>query len=119
MYHNNWIDKNSCQSKLENELVQNSALKFYKIRGARRDLKWISDNPLTLFAPFLTPETKTIQTWLSDNIEDECKWKDWKLKIDFTENNFGTTHITFTPSATPHVNGLGGNEITMDANRTI
>jgi hypothetical protein len=132
--HNNWIDKSSCQSELENELVENSALKFYKqylkgsqerynefykIRGPRTDLKWSATNPLTLFAPFVTPETKTIQTWLSDNIEDEWKWKDWKLKLDFTDNNFGTTHVVFTPGATPHVNGLGGNEITMDASRPL
>ena len=132
--HNNWIDKNTCQSELENEIVENSALKFYKqylkgsqerfnefykIQGARKDLTWSSTNPLMLFAPFVKPETKIIQDWLIENIEDEWKWKDWKLKLDFTESNYGTTHIVFTPGATPHVNGLGGSEITMDANRPL
>ncbi len=132
--HNNFIDKLSCQNELNNEIVENNVLKFfkdylkgsqerfnefYKIQGARKDLKWNSSNPLTLFAPFVTPQSKTIQTWLTDNIEDEWKWKNWKLKLDFTENNFGTTHVVFTPGATPHVNGLGGNEITMDANRPL
>jgi hypothetical protein len=132
--HNNFIDKLSCQNELNNEIVENNVLKFfkdylkgsqerfnefYKIQGSRKDLKWNSSNPLTLFAPFVTPQSKTIQTWLTDNIEDEWKWKNWKLKLDFTENNFGTTHVVFTPGATPHVNGLGGNEITMDANRPL
>lgn len=132
--HNNWVDKLACQNELNNEIVENNALKFYKdyikgsqerfnefykIQGARKDLTWSSSNPLTLFAPFVTPETKTIQAWLSDNIEDEWKWKEWRIKLDFTENNYGTTHVVFTPGATPHVNGLGGSEITMDANRAL
>jgi hypothetical protein len=60
-----------------------------------------------------------VKTFLSENIEDEWKWKDWRLTLNFISGGFDTTHVEFVPGATPHVNGLAGSTITMDANQPL
>lgn len=70
--------------------------------------------------PFLDPRIPAVTTWLTENIEDEWRWGDWKLKLEFmSEGGSDMTHVRFEPGATPHVNGLAGSEITMDANRAL
>lgn len=88
---------------------------YFDIRGARSDVKWSEANLMEL--PFKTPQSEAIRAFLVDNIEDEWKWKGWQLKLDFTSN--ASAYVTFVPGATPNVNGLGGNRITMDANAPL
>jgi hypothetical protein len=100
---------------------------YFKLRGARSDVTWNSQNPNAFEIPFATPEASNvnssaeIQAWLKDNIEDEWRLGDWQLHLNFRKPGFleRLTHVVFAAGATPHVNGLGGNEITMDANRNI
>jgi hypothetical protein len=91
---------------------------FFDIQNARRDVTWNSQKPNVFSLPFLKPETTAIQSFLM-NIEDEWKWNDWNLKLDFRASGSGMAYVVFVPGATPNVNGLGGNRITMDANRPL
>lgn len=129
--HNGYFKKDFCRSTLAAHIVENKVADFYneyllnsqqmydsffELKNPRRDVLWNSSNPLLAVLPFLKPESFEVQKWLTDNIEDEWKWNDWQLKLDFTEEDNNSTFIVFTPGATPNVNGLGGNRITMDAN---
>lgn len=89
---------------------------FFTLTNARRDLRW-SEAENTCRMPFQMPETNEIRSWLADNIEDEWKWNGWSFKLEFAAN--ASAFVRFVAGATPNVNGLGGNRITMDANRPI
>ncbi len=132
--HNNQLNKNTCRTNLARFVASNNVWdfhssyvgaarktfeSFFAIRNPRRDVVWDSTSPLLTMLPFLKPESLEVQNWLVDNIEDEWQWNDWKLKLNFVEEDNNTTYVVFSPGATPNVNGLGGNRITMDANRSL
>ena len=82
--------------------------------GVRKDLSWV-DNHLNV--PF-NQTGERIQNYLKVNIEDEFKFGDWKLLLNF--GNFpGSAELKYETGVTPHVNGVGGNIITMDENESI
>jgi hypothetical protein len=86
--------------------------------GTRNDLKWLSgttQNELTV--PFQKTDNLVIENFLKVNIEDEWKFNDWHLKLNFVPD--AAVNIQFEAGATPHVNGIGGNTITMDANAPL
>ena len=91
---------------------------FFEIPVMRNDYTWLNENTLQL--PFANPKNDQIMNFLKVNIEDEYKWKNWKLNLKFVDTNSkNTTHVVFVPGVTPRVNGLGGSEITMDSNSLI
>ena len=90
---------------------------YFVIGSSRSDFVWNSSQPNDLFIPFKTPGSLDIQNWLQSNIQDEWKWKGWQLHLNFQSS--ADIHVEFTPGVTPHVNGLGGNTITMDANTSL
>lgn len=93
---------------------------YFDIPTTRTDVVWNSQNSNELVIPFLNPLRPTILNWLRDNIEDEFKWLDWRLKLDFQDTgDENMTHVEFVPGATPHVNRIAGSIITMDGNRNI
>ncbi len=83
----------------------------------RRDLIWTSNDPKLAIIPFNTPTVARIQTYLSTNIEDEWKWENWNLRLNFGSFSNGP-RVEFESGVVPHVNGLGGNVITMDSNQS-
>lgn len=83
--------------------------------GTRRDIVW---NEGMAVVPFNTPEIPKFIPYLQDNIEDEFKWGDWRLKVNFGIFEDGP-RLIFEPGVVPHVNELGGNEIVMDSNQPI
>lgn len=93
---------------------------FFKIpvQGVRSDIIWNSSNPQEAVIPFITPSSARIQTYLSENIEDEWKWEGWNLRLKFGPYT-DAPRIVFETGVVPHVNGLGGNEITMDENQSV
>jgi len=91
---------------------------FWKSKNPRPDMVWTSLNPTQLVAGFQIPSDPKVVAFLRDNIEDEWRWQNWSLKIDF-RSNLGLPHIVFEAGATPHVNAIGGSTITMDANQGI
>jgi hypothetical protein len=93
---------------------------FFTITSSRSDVRWTSTDPLTMRVPFLDPKDPTVLAFLRDHIEDEWKWNGWKLVLEFQPNwSWGLSRIVFEPGATPHVDGLAGNTITMDANTPL
>ncbi len=88
---------------------------YFEMSGLRSDVKWSAANLMQL--PFKTPQSAAIKSFLVDNIEDEWKWAGWSLKLDFDSS--AAAYVRFEPGATPNVNGLGGNRITMDANAPL
>ncbi len=93
---------------------------FFTITKTRSDVRWSASDPLTARVPFLDPKDSTVLAFLQDNIEDEWKWNGWKLVLDFRPNwSWGLSRIVFKPGATPNVDGLAGNTITMDANTPL
>ena len=90
---------------------------FFRIpkSGRRRDITW--EGGLAT-VPFNTPEIPKFIPYLKDNIEDEFRWENWKLKLNFGRFFFGP-YLKFEPGVVPHVNRLGGNEIVMDSNQPI
>lgn len=88
---------------------------FFRLDIKRDDSRW-SANVLTV--PFLDPRRNDLIQFLL-NIEDEWRWKGWQLKLDFKNTGEDIPHLEFEAGATPHVDGLGGNTITMDANEPL
>jgi hypothetical protein len=91
---------------------------FFELGAVRSDIVWNSSTGINASIPFLEPATSEIKSWLADNIQDEWKWAGFQLLLDFKPSG-QMPNIRFVPGATAHVNGLGGNQITMDANRAI
>ena len=91
---------------------------FYEISGNRRDIKWNTTTPNIARIPFKNPQDAAILSFVKDNVEDEFQWEDWGLKLDVVPSG-RVPYIRFVAGATPNVNGLGGNRITMDANKSI
>lgn len=121
-----------CDKKLDAAISGNTVLSFYKkyfdyskktyeeyfiIGGIRPDLVWTSTNPNLASIPIRDTKNAEINHFLEFNNEDEWKWGDWKLDLYFTPD--ADIHVDFVPGATPHVNGLGGNQIVMDGNAPL
>lgn len=68
--------------------------------------------------PFQDPGREDARRFLQDNIQDEWRFGDWRLELPFV-NSENAPHIEFVPGETPHVNGLGGDTIVMDANQPL
>lgn len=93
---------------------------FFKIPSSavRADLDWSMKRQSIAILPFDLPTNKNIHDYLQINIEDEFRWLDWSLHLDFG-NYPDAPRVVFKAGATPHVNQLGGNQIIMDANQSI
>lgn len=125
-------DTLSCAAKVEEAFKSNALVSYYDLYfpiardnwnsffqipayGKRHDVLW-SDAVMTV--PFLTPTVAKFGPYLKDNIEDEYHFGNWKLNLNFGNNENGP-HLVFQRGVVPHVNQLGGNEIVMDENQPI
>lgn len=90
---------------------------FFKIpvNNRRKDIVW-TEKVATV--PFNTPEIPKFLPYLQLNIEDEFRFKEWSLKLNFGTFPDGPV-LKFEAGTVPHVNDLGGNEIVMDSNQPI
>ena len=92
---------------------------FFAIQNPRSDAIYTRDKPNSFVLAFKKPAQLDVENWLRDNIQDEWRLKAFQLTLNFVTSGFSTPYVTFVAGATPNVNGLGGNRITMDANRNI
>ncbi|RZA06512.1 MAG: hypothetical protein EOP11_10205 [Proteobacteria bacterium] len=95
--------------------------KFFQIPAgaARRGFRWETSATGTVFTtPFTDPGKEDVRRFLQDNIQDEWRFGNWKLLLPFTTAN-GAPEVVFEPGVTPHVNGLGGDTITMNASQPL
>lgn len=88
---------------------------------ARKDFTWsiAADGSSSLTTPFKDPITPEVQHFVQFDVQDEWHFENWHLDLPFIPGDDSTTHIEFQPGVTPHVNGLGGNTITMNANQPL
>lgn len=131
--HNSDGSKESCRKKWDENLTRDgNPVAFYQsfwqasrklfdafflIQSPRDDAEFHKPNDFIL--PFVRPTEDRIQNWLRDNIEDGWRYDAFQLRLRFEDQARNRTRVVFEAGATPHVNGLGGNTITMDANRNI
>lgn len=101
-----------------NHLVagRNNYNSFFEIPsyGRRRDIFWPTDRPNVAKIPFYKPSSRAVLDFMKTNVQDEWSYGRWKLLLDFrTRGNI--PYVVFEPNVVPHVNGVGGNRITMDS----
>lgn len=92
---------------------------FFDLAVKRGDVEWSPGKPNLMILPFQEPVgTEGAKDFLISNIEEEWQWLPWQLKLFFTKSK-NHPKVEFVAGATPHVNGLGGSIITMDANKPL
>ncbi len=93
---------------------------FFNILGARPDGVWTAADPTVMTIPFRDPKNPKVLDWLKTNIEDEWRFGDWSLRLNFVESDDETmTRVEFEEGATPHVESAPGHIITMDQNAPL
>lgn len=83
--------------------------------AVRKDVQWSANR---MVVPFNTPTIAKFIPYLQNNIQDEFRLGTWGLFLNFGSFANGPK-LVFQPGVVPHVNGLGGNQIVMDANQPI
>lgn len=123
---------NSCITRVDKAFRDNTLANFYNTafpyakanwesffiipaQGVRRDVQWSATR---MVVPFNTPSIAKFTPYLKNNIEDEFRFGAWSLKLNFGSFSNGP-RLLFKPGVVPHVNALGGNDITMDSNQSI
>lgn len=89
----------------------------FALENPRAEISWSSKAPTVMNVPFRDPLNDVIKNFLKLNIEDEFKWTNWNMRINIVPQ--APIHVEFQPGVTPHVNGAGGDTITMDANTPL
>lgn len=124
----------SCASELRQALDDHRLSNFYEryledarqtyneffeipMEARRNDIQWSASHPSTLVMPFTSPGIDRITSFLSANIQDEWKFADWQLVLQYRSN--AQSRIEFEAGALPHVDRVGGNVITMDQNSSL
>ncbi len=92
--------------------------KFFELGRTRGDISWSSQNPLQAWIPFKRNSNPVYTSFVQDNVEEEFQWDGWKLLFELRDSG-RIPYVEFKPGATPHVNGLAGNQIVMDTNMSI
>ncbi len=84
--------------------------------AARNDFS-LKNNGKLFYAPFRDPGTEEVRRFLQDNIQEEWRFGDWHLELPFTAD--AAPNVVFEEGVVPHVNGLGGDTITMNASQPL
>ena len=122
-----------CETELKNAVTKNQVFNFhqqyvayaestfnsnFEVYNPRPEVIWSHKNPDVMALPFTLPERADVQEWFKTNVEDEFHLGQWSLKITYSQRP-DLAKVVFIPGTTPHVNGLGGDTIYMDSNRSI
>lgn len=125
--------KEECLSELNDSIANDKVDEFYEaykpfgqkkydelfsVTNPRPEMSWNQDKT-QLNAPFLLPNDSAVQKWLKTNVEEEWKNTEFKLVIDYKVNTPDIPRIEFKEGVTAHVNGIGGDLITMEAEYPI
>lgn len=137
MCYNSIIDESKCGKELDRVIRNNNGdiSEYYKKYlgkskriyndyfripdyARRKDIRWDNvDEQKIVYVPFKDNVTQDVKSFLH-NIELEWNINHWKLLLEYS-HKANIPYILFKPGVTPHVNGLGGNEIVMDANAPL
>jgi hypothetical protein len=133
-----WSSLSSCTRNVDNTINGNqdaeALYKSFEAKSAsiyngyfqipsyapRSEFRWekLGSNKEQFITPFTDPEDEAVRRFLQENIEDEWRFGNWALRFPFTKAS-GHPYVVFQPDVTPHVNGLGGAEITMNSNQPL
>ena len=91
---------------------------FFEIQNPRPEVVWNNKQPDIMPMPFTSPLHQDVLNWFKTNVEDEYRFANWSLKIDF-QSKPNLAKVIFEPGVTPHVDKIGGDVIYMDANRPL
>jgi hypothetical protein len=91
---------------------------FFELQNPRPEVVWNHHTPDTMAMPFTDPDRQDVRDWFKSNVEDEYRLDNWGLQITY-KKDANLAKVVFEPGVTPHVNDLGGDTITMDANRQL
>ena len=134
--HNGDFEEAECKETLNRAIQRGNALTFYlrvisfgeemyqsffqlSNTRIRPEIYW-NQNKSILISPFLLPHRLDVKNWLIENIEDEWKNDDFKLQLKFIENSEKLIpHIEFQSGVSAHVDRVGGDTITIDADHSI
>jgi len=132
--HNAYYDYPACRAELNIKIHNNQVYDYhqqyvgkaqstydayFELQNPRtQNVAWTHHNPDAMTMMFQDPNRQDVRDWLRTNVEDEYRLNGWGLKI-YYENGSNLAKVVFEPGATPNVNGLGGDTITMDANRAL
>lgn len=92
--------------------------RFFNIPVRFPALDWTKAQPDVARVAFVPQSTAALRDFLKVNLEDEWKWGTWQLKINFSGSP-GAIEVIWQPGITPHVPGLGSNQIYMDSNAPL
>lgn len=125
----------SCRTEFRNLVTQNKPLypyyqkyvaagqklwgRYFQLAVKRPDVKWYHSLVEIMSVPFVKPSSPEVERFLTSNIQEEWQLPHWKLELSYQGSSPGTPYIVFEPGATPHVNAVGGNTITMDQNQPL
>ena len=84
----------------------------------RSEIRFVAGEQARIVAPFLDPGKDDVRSFLQVNIQDEWRFGNWHLELPFVSGG-AVPRVEFLPGVTPHVNGLGGNTITMNATQPL
>ncbi len=112
------INQNKIRSFYALYITDSKALwnSFFEIPELRTDIVWTSAQPDIATVPFRTTPTQQLHDFML-NVEDEWKWDQWRLKLDFQPD--AEAHLEFKPGVVPNVDKIAGNIITMDENAPL
>ncbi|MES3038410.1 MAG: hypothetical protein V4736_10940 [Bdellovibrionota bacterium] len=83
---------------------------------------WNATNPQVAKVLIKDPLQENVRQYLEGNIEEEWQWDGWSMQIDFTQVSSlfaKAIEVVWEAGATPHVPGLGVNQIVMDGNSLL
>ncbi|MEO5667774.1 MAG: hypothetical protein ABIR96_06940 [Bdellovibrionota bacterium] len=94
---------------------------FFDISNARRDISWSQKDPQSSHIPFRRSSDDLLTSFIKNNVEEEYSFKGLHFIFDLQEADSPgeMPYVTFEAGSTPHVEGLGGNHIVMDANAPL
>jgi hypothetical protein len=134
--HNGDFDVAECNETLSRAIKRGNAYTFYQrvisfgeemyqsffqvsSTRIRPEIYW-NQNKSTLVSPFLLPPRLDVKNWLVENVEDEWKNDNFNLHLKFIEVSENLIpHIEFESGVSAHVDRVGGDTITIDADHSI
>jgi hypothetical protein len=134
--HNADFDENDCYDTLTRAIKRGNALPFYqkvvsfgeemyqsffqvsKTR-TRPEIFWNKEKTL-LTSPFLLPERLDVKNWLTENVQDAWSGPQFNFQLQFLASSENPIpHIEFKSGTGAHVDRIGGDTITIDADHSI
>ena len=91
--------------------------RYFTVHSVRDDLEWRNSEPKTARIPFFEPQSPQMKAFVA-RIEDEWKWKDWSLKLQWVQDPT-VSRVEFQPGVTPHVSDRDRNVIVLDSNESL